>query len=70
VGLIIVDMKLHLFRKKYAYCVPQITDGVSVELSRPILGGSVVTADTEVRTTGQKVEKFDFSDSSFNQTWE
>ena len=54
--------------KKYlAPCVLKI---VPVLLEEDILAGSVVTADTEVKTTGQEVKSYDFSETSFNQVWE
>lgn len=41
-----------------------------VELDAAVLATSVVTLDTEVRTTGQKVEEYNFSEVTFNQVWE
>lgn len=40
-----------------------------VEMETSILAGSVAEKTT-VKSTGQKVEEYDFSQSSFNQVWE
>ena len=41
-----------------------------IALDSPVLATSVVTLDTEVRTTGQKVEEYNFDEVTFNQVWE
>ena len=41
-----------------------------MELESPILAGSVVNNSSEIKTTGQEVVPYDFSNSSFNQVWE
>ena len=52
------------------YLAPRVLNTVDVLLEEDFLAGSVVTKDTEVKTTGQEVVSHDFSDSSFNQVWE
>ena len=57
--------------EKKKYTTPMILKQVIVELENEILDSSVVTEDTKIKTTGQKVETYDFSDSgSFNIGWE
>lgn len=41
-----------------------------IALDSPVLATSVVTLDSEVRTTGQKVEEYNFDEVTFNQVWE
>lgn len=44
---------------------------LDVTVNSPILGGSVVTAKTKIRTTSQEVTSVDMSQSSFfNVSWE
>ena len=52
------------------YLAPRVLNTVDVLLEEDFLAGSVVTKDTEVKTTGQEVVTHDFSNSSFNQVWE
>lgn len=56
--------------KKLNYTAPAVLDDLALELEAEILGASVVTEDTTVETEGQKIESYDFTDSSFNQVWE
>jgi hypothetical protein len=56
--------------KKLNYTAPAVLDDLALELEAEILGASVVTDDTTVETEGQKIETYDFTDSSFNQVWE
>lgn len=50
---------------------PDILEKLTLELEAEILSSSVVIEDTTtVETKGQKVENYDFTDSSFNQSWE
>ncbi len=50
---------------------PAIVKVVHVAYENDILTGSVVrTSETEVKTNGQEVKSYDFSDTSFNQDWE
>lgn len=56
--------------KKLNYTAPVLYGDLALELEAEILGASVVTEDTTVETKGQEIEVHDFTDSSFNQTWE
>lgn len=57
--------------KKLTYTAPVVLDDLALELEAEILGASVVVEDqTTVETTGQEIQTYDFSDSSFNQNWE
>lgn len=55
---------------KKKYLAPCVLKTVEVLSEEDILAGSVVTKDSEIKTTGQEVVEYDFSDSSFNQVWE
>lgn len=55
---------------KKKYLAPCVLNTVDVLLEEDFLTGSVVTKDTQVKTTGQEVVSHDFSDTSFNQVWE
>lgn len=55
---------------KVFYVAPRVRRIVEMELEQDLLTGSVVTPNTKIETAGQKVETRDFSDSSFNSTWE
>lgn len=56
---------------KKQYLAPCVLNTVEVFAEEDILTASVVTKDTEVKTTGQEVVPYDFSESStFNQVWE
>ena len=55
---------------KKKYLAPRVLNTVDVLLEEDFLTGSVVTKDTQVKTTGQEVVSHDFSDTSFNQVWE
>ena len=52
------------------YSAPIILEDLALELEAEILGASVVTEETTVETKGQEIEVHDFTDSSFNQSWE
>ena len=58
--------------RKITYVAPAVIRRVSMELETPILAGSVVNNSTSIKTAGQEVQSYDFSDpsSSFNQVWE
>ncbi|MBR5703184.1 MAG: hypothetical protein IKX45_02925 [Bacteroidales bacterium] len=56
--------------KKLKYTAPAVLDDLALELEAEILGASVVTEETTVETKGQEIEVHDFTDSSFNQSWE
>ena len=57
--------------RKKKYMTPDILEKLTLELEAEILSSSVVVEDaTTVETKGQKVENYDFTDSSFNQSWE
>jgi hypothetical protein len=56
--------------KKLNYTAPAVINDLVLELEAEILGASVVTEETDVETKGQEIETHDFTDSSFNQTWE
>ena len=56
--------------KKLKYTAPAVLEDLALELEAEILGASVVTEETTVETKGQEIEVHDFTDSSFNQTWE
>ena len=56
--------------KKLNYTAPAVINDLVLELEAEILGASVVTEGTVVETKGQEIETHDFTDSSFNQTWE
>ena len=56
--------------KKLTYTAPAVLDDLALELEAEILGASVVTEETTVETKGQEIEVHDFTDSSFNQSWE
>ncbi|MCR5071828.1 MAG: hypothetical protein K6A62_07875 [Bacteroidales bacterium] len=56
--------------KKLNYTAPAVINDLVLELEAEILGASVVTEETVVETKGQEIETHDFTDSSFNQTWE
>lgn len=56
--------------KKMKYSAPIILEDLALELEAEILGASVVTEETTVETKGQEIEVHDFTDSSFNQSWE
>lgn len=56
--------------KKMNYTAPVILEDLALELEAEILGASVVTEETTVETKGQEIEVHDFTDSSFNQSWE
>ena len=56
--------------KKMKYSAPIILEDLALELEAEILGASVVTEETNVETKGQEIETHDFTDPSFNQTWE
>jgi len=55
---------------KHQFESPAILKVIPVAMESAILSGSVVTKDTAVKTTGQKVYSYDFTDTSFNQDWE
>ena len=55
---------------KQKYTAPAVLDDLALELEAEILGASVVTEETTVETKGQEIEVHDFTDSSFNQSWE
>lgn len=56
---------------KKKYLAPCVLKSVEVLSEEDILTGSVVTKDSQARTTGQEVVSYDFSDdTSFNQVWE
>ena len=55
---------------KKKYLAPRVLNTVDVLLEEDFLTGSVVTKDTQVKSTGQEVVSHDFSDTSFNQVWE
>lgn len=55
---------------KKKYLAPCVLKTVEVLSEEDILAGSVVTKDSEIKTTGQEVVEYDFSDTSFNQVWE
>ena len=55
---------------KKKYLAPRVLNTVDVLLEEDFLAGSVVTKDTQVKSTGQEVVSHDFSDTSFNQVWE
>lgn len=56
--------------KKKVYTAPRVLKTLPVEMEHDLLSGSVVTKDTRVKTTGQEVVSYDFSQPSFNQEWE
>ena len=56
--------------KNLNYTAPAVINDLVLELEAEILGASVVTEETVVETKGQEIETHDFTDSSFNQTWE
>ena len=56
--------------KKLKYTAPAVLDDLALELEAEILGASVVTEETTVETKSQEIEVHDFTDSSFNQSWE
>ena len=57
--------------RKKKYMTPGILDKLTLELEAEILSSSVVSEEsTTVETKGQKIENYDFTDSSFNQSWE
>lgn len=56
--------------KKMKYSAPIILEDLALELEAEILGASVTTEETTVETKGQEIEVHDFTDSSFNQSWE
>ena len=57
--------------RKKKYMTPGILDRLTLELEAEILSSSVVAEETTtVETKGQKIENYDFTDSSFNQSWE
>jgi len=49
---------------------PAVLKVVRIAQESEIMAGSVVTGDSKVRTAGQEVQDYDFSDTSFNQEWE
>ena len=51
------------------YQAPRVLNEQHVELESDLLTGSVVKTNTEVKTTGQKVDTYDFSAPQFNQDW-
>lgn len=64
-------MRLFFGKKKMVYLPPMVRGDISMCLEHPILATSAVTPNTQVKTTGQKIDSYDFSDSSqFNQSWE
>jgi len=63
-------MKLNNMMRKIKFESPAVLKVVHLECESPIMAGSVVTNDTEVKTTGQQVEEYNFSDTQFNQEWE
>ncbi len=52
------------------YIAPLVVKVREVELEQSILAGSVVNDISSVRSTGQTVEEFDFTDAGFNSSWE
>ena len=50
------------------FITPAILQALSFREETPILAGSVVD-QTTVSTTGQEVQDYDWSDSSFNHNW-
>lgn len=57
--------------KKSLFESPAIVQVIHVAYENDILAGSVVkTSQSEVKTNGQEVKSYNFSDTSFNQDWE
>ncbi len=56
--------------RKERFESPAVIQVLELDYDREIMAGSVVTVDSEVKTTGQEVKTYDFSDTSFNQDWE
>lgn len=69
-GLAGKNRKLDTRMKKKKYISPRVLNTENVQLEDNLLAGSVVDKNTEVKTTGQEVVSYDFSGSSFNQSWE
>lgn len=55
--------------KMNTYQAPRVLQDLPLELESEILAGSV-SEKTTVKTTGQKVEEYNFAETSFNQVWE
>lgn len=55
--------------KMNTYQTPRVLQDLPLELESEILAGSV-SEKTTVKSTGQEVEEYDFSTTSFNQDWE
>jgi hypothetical protein len=55
---------------KEKYISPVVLKRVSLFLEGTILAGSVVNNSTSVKTAGQQVVEYNFSDPSFNSGWE
>ena len=55
--------------KKKDYKKPEVLRIVRLSMNGKVLAGSVVN-DAEVKSMGQEVIEYDFSDDSFNHDWE
>ena len=55
---------------KSVYHSPSVLREVTVLLENSLLAESVVNKNTDIQTTGQKVQSVDFSAPTFNHQWE
>ncbi len=55
---------------KRPYAAPGVIRETEFSADSAILVESLVNNVSEIKSTGQEVENYDFSSDSFNQTWE
>ena len=54
--------------KRYDYIAPSVLRVVSVCVEKALMAGSVME-NPNVKSVGQEVDTYDFSDGSFNHNW-
>ena len=59
---------MNTMKQKKTFITPAILQALSLHGETPILTGSVAE-QTTVTATGQEVQDYDWSDSSFNHNW-
>ena len=57
-------------KRKQAFASPIIIQEVRLDISAPLLAGSVLTNKSNIETAAQKVDDHSFSDSLFDSKWE
>ena len=55
--------------KRNDYIAPNVLRVVSVRVENALMAGSVME-EPNVKSVGQEVDTYDFSDSSFNHNWD